>query len=108
MPVRDSQKLMHTTYFALQDHSPEARSVFIKICKQYLSKHPGQIKFLIGPRNDFIKRDVSDLDFDVAMGILFKNVKAYDKYQKAKRHLEFIKKTENIPNTRRVFDSFVA
>jgi len=106
---RGGPMLMHSTYFKLENNSASKRNRFVRACKRYLSGHSGQAKggFFIGPRDTRIKRNVSDLGFDIAMSILFKNVAAYHAYLKDPRHNEFIKETANISNTRRVFDCFV-
>lgn len=100
-------RLMHSTYFVLSDHSAKPLKRFIEACKKYLSHHPGQVSFLVGPRDTEIARDVSDLKFDVAMTIVFKSAKYYDDYQNDPRHSQFIHETAGLSKSRRVFDSHV-
>jgi hypothetical protein len=98
--------LVHSTYFKLSSPSEAVNHRFIEACKKYLSGHPGQKYFFVGPRDEDITRDVSDLNFDIAMTIIFKSVEDYNDYQLDPKHQQFIKETDVYPNTRRVFDSF--
>jgi quinol monooxygenase YgiN len=48
---------------------------------------------------------VNDLDYDVALHIVFKNKAAHDKYQDAPRHQKFIDENKALWAKVRVFDS---
>jgi hypothetical protein len=99
--------LSHDVYFTLKDSSPEAKKKLVQACKKYLSGHDGEVFFATGIRAESFKREVNDLDYDVALQIVFKSQAAHDKYQDAKRHIQFI--DENKANWKkvRVFDSWV-
>ena len=55
-----------------------------------------------------LKRPVNDLNFDVALHIVFTDKASQDKYQDAPRHLEFIEKNKALWKSVRVFDSYVS
>jgi type II secretion system protein G len=99
--------LAHDVYFSLNDNSPAAKERLIASCKKYLTGHPGTVRFAVGPIADDVKRDVDDLEFNVALHLVFKNKAAYDQYVTSERHLKCI--AENKENTKkvRVFDSYV-
>jgi hypothetical protein len=103
-----SNHLVHTVYFSLDDHSASSCESFIEICRKYLADHPGALHFFIGPRNDSIQRNVSDLNYDVAMTIIFDTFHAYEAYHVSPRHDEFVEQLSRIPNSVRVFDSFLS
>jgi len=98
---------VHTVYFALEDHAADSRASFIKLCQHYLPGHPGEIYFSVGERNDEIIRDVSDLNYDIAMTIVFDSFAAYESYQASARHDGFRDELSRIPVTVRVFDSLL-
>src|SRR5687768_15092383 len=65
--------LSHDVYFSLKDNSAAAKQKLIAACKKYLSKHPGTVFFAAGTLVDELKRPVNDLEFDVALHIVFKD-----------------------------------
>lgn len=97
----------HMTYFALADQSPKFVEDFVAYCKRYLGGHPDQRHFSLATRALEINRDVSVLDFDVAMHMIFRTKSAYDDYLKDPRHDEFITVTAGMSTGRRVFDSYI-
>jgi hypothetical protein len=97
--------LVHNVFFTLKESTPEGRKKLVAACKKYLSKHEGEVYFAAGPIADEYKREVNDRDFDVALTIVFKNAKAHDQYQDAKRHLQFIAENKAAWKKVRVFDS---
>jgi len=99
--------LAHMVYFSLKDNSPEAQKKLVSACKKYLSKHPGEVFFAAGTLATELKRPVNDVDFDVALHIVFKDKASHDKYQDAQRHEEFIKDQKDNWKKVRVFDSVV-
>ena len=54
------------------------------------------------------KKTLNDLNFDVALHIVFNDKASQDKYQDAPRHLEFIEKNKSLWKSVRVFDSYVS
>jgi Stress responsive A/B Barrel Domain len=99
--------LSHDVYFSLKDNSAAAKKKLVEACKKYLSGHEGEVFFAAGTRAESFKREVNDQDFDVALQIVFKDQAAHDKYQDAKRHLQFIAENKDNLKKVRVFDSFV-
>lgn len=99
--------LSHDVYFSLKDKSPEAAQKLVAACKKYLTKHDGEVFFAAGVLCDDLKREVNDLNFDVALHIVFASKEAHDKYQVAERHEAFIKENKDSWSKVRVFDSYV-
>jgi hypothetical protein len=99
--------LSHDVYFTLKDNSPQAKKKLVEACKKYLTGHDGEVFFAAGPLADSLKREVNDLQFDVALHIVFKDIAAHDKYQDAKRHQQFIDENKDNWKKVRVFDSIV-
>ena len=98
--------LVHNVFFSLKDSSAESKKKFSASCKKYLTKHPGEVYFAVGPLVADLKRPVNDVDFDVCLTIVFENRAAHDKYQDAKRHLAFIDENKDSWKKVRVFDSY--
>jgi hypothetical protein len=103
---KDKKMLVHNVFFTLKEHTPEAREKLVEACKKHLTKHEGEVFFSAGPRCEDLKREVNDLDFDVALTIVFESQSAHDKYQDHKRHLEFIKENKDSWKKVRVFDNY--
>lgn len=104
---KGSTMLSHDVYFSLKDNSPAAKKKLVDACKKYLSGHEGEVFFAAGTLAESLKRDVNDLQFDVALHIVFKDIAAHDKYQDAKRHQQFIDENKDNWKKVRVFDSVV-
>ncbi|MCS7045484.1 MAG: Dabb family protein [Gemmataceae bacterium] len=100
--------LAHMVYFSLKEPTPQAKEKLVAACKKYLSDHPGTVFFAAGVLCEDLKRDVNDLDFDVALHLVFKDKAAHDAYQTAPRHEEFIKENRDSWKKVRVFDSYVS
>jgi len=101
----DRPLLVHSVYFTLKEDTPERRQEMIDSSHRLLGKVPGIVALAVGPRDEDLARDVNDLDFDIALTIVFRDRAAHDLYQPHKRHQEFI--SANLPNVARVrvFDS---
>ena len=104
---KESTALSHDVYFSLKDPSPVAKDALVLACKKYLSKHEGEVFFATGKRVESLKRDVNDVEFDVALHIVFKDMASYEKYAVAKRHQQFIDENKDNWKKVRVFDSIV-
>lgn len=104
---KGSVMLSHDVYFSLKDNSPAAKQKLVAACKKYLTGHEGEVFFAAGTLNEELKRDVNDVQFDVALHIVFKDKAAHDKYQDAKRHQQFIDENKENWKKVRVFDSNV-
>ncbi len=98
----------HMVFFQLKDKSPAACDKLVEACKKYLSGHPGTLYFSVGKRAEDCKRDVNDLDFDVALHLVFKDKAAHDVYATHPRHLKFIEENKDNWAKVRVFDSYLA
>jgi hypothetical protein len=104
---KEGKMLSHDVYFQLKDSSAEAKNKLVAACKKYLSGHEGEVFFAAGVLAEDLKRDVNDLQFDVALHIVFKDLAAHDKYQDHKRHDQFINENKDNWKKVRVFDSYV-
>jgi hypothetical protein len=100
--------LGHMVYFTLKDRSPAAVQKVVDACRTYLTGHPGTVVFAAGTVVPDLNRPVNQLDFDVALQLIFENREAHDAYQQHPRHIQFIE--ENKPNWERVrvFDANVS
>lgn len=98
--------ISHDVYFSLKDNSPAAKQKLVDACKKYLTGHEGEVFYSAGTLVGSLKREVNDLDFDVALHIVFKDLAAHDKYQDAPRHQQFIDENKSNWKKVRVFDSY--
>lgn len=99
--------LAHMVYFSLKDNSAAAKQKLVEACKKHLSGHPGEVFFAAGTLAEDLKREVNDIDFDVALHMVFKDKAAHDQYQTAPRHDRFIAENKGNWSKVRVFDSYV-
>ena len=99
--------LVHNVYFSLNDASPAARAKLVAACKKYLTDHPGVAFFGAGVVCEELNRPVNDLDYDVALHLVFKSKADHDVYQDAPRHLDFVNENKASWKNVRVFDSVV-
>ena len=99
--------LAHSVYFSLKDNSLEAKKRLVASCRKYLTDHPGAIFFAAGWRADEIQWSVSDLAFDVALHLVFRDKAAHDEYQDSPRHAQFLDENEENWEQIRVFDAHV-
>src|SRR5262245_28821441 len=98
-------KIGHMVYFTLKDNSAAARTKLVDACKKYLTKHHGEVYFAAGTLAEDLKREVNVRDWDVALHIVFADMKAHDAYQTADRHEKFIAENKDNWKQVRVFDS---
>jgi hypothetical protein len=99
--------LAHNGYFSLKDNSPAARAKLLQACRQHLTGHPGTVFFACGTLEEGLRRPVNDLNFDVALHVIFTDRAAHDAYQAAARHQQFIAENRDNWKLVRVFDSTV-
>jgi hypothetical protein len=99
--------LAHHVYFTLNDSSAAKIEKLLGDCEKYLTGHPGVVFYAAGTLNRELNRPVNDLDFDVALQVVFQDKAAHDEYQQSERHQTFI--AANKPNWKkvRVFDADV-
>ncbi len=103
-PAADPQ-LTHAVFFELNDDSDAAIEALVEACYEYLAPHDGIVHFSAGARHTDYQREVNDLDFDVALTIVFENAAAQDAYQVTEPHLQFIDQFNQNWASVRVFDS---
>jgi hypothetical protein len=101
------QPFAHMFFFQLSDTSKELVNDFIDLCVKYLSGHPGQEHFSVGCRALEINRNVSAVNFEIAIHMIFTNLKAFEKYSESKKHDEFITHSAGMSPNRIVYDSFL-
>lgn len=99
--------LAHNVYFTLKDKSASSRDNLVAACKTYLAAHPGVVFFACGILQEGLDRPVNDLDFDVALHVVFDSKASHDIYQEAPMHLTFIAENRESWAKVRVFDSEV-
>jgi len=97
----------HNVFFSLNDSSDAAQEKLVAACKKYLIGHPGTMYFAAGTLAADCTRPVNDLDFDVALHLVFRDKAAHDTYQQAERHRTFIQESKDNWKKVRVFDSYV-
>lgn len=100
--------LGHMVYFTLKDRSSAAIESMIADCRHFLSGHPGTVFFAAGTLVPDLARPVNQLDFDVALQVVFQDRQAHDDYQVHPRHLQFIEKNKPNWDKVRVFDANVS
>lgn len=100
-------RLAHSVFFTLKEKTPAARDRLVAACQRYLKPHPGVVFFAAGARAEDLKREVNDLDFDVALQVVFDSKASHDRYQTAELHLKFIAENQASWSKVRVFDSVV-
>lgn len=99
--------LSHNVFFSLHDNSPEARAKLIQSVKMHLTAHAGLMFLAVGELAADMNRPVNDMDFDVALHLVFSDHAHHDIYQAAPRHLKFMKESKGNWAKVRVFDSIV-
>jgi hypothetical protein len=100
--------LAHMVYFTLKDPSPENCQKMLSLCHKHLTDHPGQLFYAAGTRATCYDRPVNDLDYHIALQLVFTDRATHDAYQAAPRHKQFISECQPLWAKVRVFDSDVA
>ncbi len=100
-------QLAHNVFFTLKDKSPAAVDALLAACQKYLTVQPGIVHFAAGKVCKELDRDVNDLDWDVAIHMIFKDKAAHDAYQEDATHNVFIAEQKANWAKVRVFDSLV-
>jgi hypothetical protein len=100
--------LAHMVFFAVKDHSSEARQKLVAACQKYLSGHDGTVSFSVGTRAEDVKEPVSDVEFDVAVHVVFEGKAAKEKYLTNPRHIKFVEENKSLFGKVRVFDPYLA
>jgi len=99
--------LAHNVFFTLHDPTPAAVNGLVEACHRYLKEHPGVVFFAAGARAEQLSRPVNDLDFHVALHLVFRDQATHDAYQVAESHKQFIDENQSNWKQVRVFDSVV-
>lgn len=97
--------LTHSVFFDLKNDDATSIQALVDGCYKYLAPHDGVTYFAAGARHTEYQREVNDLDFDVALTIVFESTAAQDAYQVTEPHLQFIEEFNENWQSVRVFDS---
>ena len=97
--------IVHNVFFTLNDPTPENISVLISACHKWLPNHDGIIFYAAGSLCHELRREVNDLDYHVALHIIFSDMSAHDAYQVSSNHKAFIELNKAGWMKVRVFDS---
>ncbi|MGL4422752.1 MAG: Dabb family protein [Gemmataceae bacterium] len=100
-------RLNHIVFFLLKDRAPERVEELVAACQKYLNVQPGILFFSVGSLAHELKREVNDLNWDVALQILFVDQAAHDAYQVDPTHELFIQTMKANWASVRVFDAIV-
>jgi len=100
--------LGHMVYFTLKDKTPASVEKMLQACRKYLTGHPGTKFFAVGTVVPDLKRPVNQVDFDVALQMIFESREAHDAHQVAPRHEQFIEENKASWEKVRVFDANVS
>ncbi len=103
--AKTAMQIGHMVYFKLKDATPAATLKLVAACDQYLEPRAGVLYYSAGVRGIDFKRDVNDLDFDVALHLVFKDKASHDAYAVHPEHLKFIEENSANWTKVRVFDS---
>ena len=97
--------LTHSVFFELKNDDAASVQALVDGCYEYLAPHDGIVYFSAGARHTDYQREVNDLNFDVALTIVFESTDAQDAYQVTEPHLQFIDEFNENWESVRVFDS---
>jgi hypothetical protein len=98
--------LSHAVYFELADDSPAAVAQLEADCWALLSDLPGVRHFGTGTPALELDREVNDLDFDLALYVVFDSMEAHDAYQVSEPHQELLTRYAGGFTRVRVFDAW--
>ena len=99
---------LHNVFFALKDSSEEAVKALVDDCYTYLEPQEGIRGFYAGAREKGCDREVNDLDFHVALTVVFTGKAAHDAYQVSDMHNQFVDRNKDNWAGARVFDSIIS
>lgn len=98
----------HMVFFKLKEPTEANKSKLVDACYKYLTKHDGEAFFAAGEIGKEFNRPVNDMEWDVALHMVFKTKADHDKYQDHPRHQSFINENKDGWAKVRVFDSLIA
>jgi hypothetical protein len=99
--------LVHSVFFTLKDQSPAAREHLIEDCYRELASIEGITSFYAAARDEGLARDANDVEFDVALTVVFRDRAALDHYLPDERHQRFVAGHKDGWAKVRIFDSRV-
>jgi hypothetical protein len=99
--------LSHMVYFTLKDASPAAVDHLVDECQRLLKPLPGTTFFAAGKLAPEFQRPVNDLNYHVALNVVFDSKESHDRYQTAEEHLAFIAANRDNWAQVRIFDAYV-
>jgi hypothetical protein len=99
--------LCHHVYFTLKDRTPENADQLVAACNKYLTVQPGIVSYFCGKLDATLTREVNDLEWDVALHLVFTDRTAHDAYQDDPIHNQFIAEQKPYWAKVRVFDALV-
>lgn len=97
-------RLAHQVFFKLTNRDEASVQSLVDACQKYLTGHNGVLDFAVGVRESRYDRPVN-VDYDVALHLVFADQPAHDAYQEAPRHLAFIQEQKPNWDVVQVFDS---
>lgn len=103
----EGPQLGHMVFFELKESSDAAKQKLVAACDKYLDEHEGTVYYSAGVLAEDLNRDVNDMNFHVALHLVFADRAAHDKYQTHPRHLKFIEENKDSWKSVRVFDSYI-
>lgn len=106
--AKPGPQLAHMVFFALKDHSEEARAKFVRSCQDNLAGIPGTTYFSVGVVAEDVKEPSSVMDFDVALHVVFESKEAKEAYLVHPDHKKFVEENRAMFAGVRVFDSYLA
>ena len=95
----------HIVFFTLAEDTAANREKLIEACHEHLADHEGVVYFSVGEIAEDLDREVNDLEFDVALHMIFDGRASHDVYQDHPRHKKFIEVALPMISKVRVFDS---
>jgi hypothetical protein len=103
----DDPAIGHMVFFELKEKTAENKKKLVDACYKYLKDHEGVLYFSAGARGEEFKAAVNATDFDVALHLVFKDKKSYDKYLPHAQHLKFIEEFKDLWKGVKVYDSLI-
>lgn len=101
----EDPQIGHMVYFTLKDSSPAAQQKLVDACKKYLKDHEGVVHFSTGVVNPERKARPDDVNWQVALHLVFKNKASLSKYVESKTHKQFVEENKDNWEKVRVFDA---
>lgn len=106
-PKPQEPMLSHNAYFTVQklpaEKKAERVAALVHACKEHLSGHPGTVWFMAGTRAGELQTGISDVEFDVALHLVFKSKVAFEAYKTSERRQKFIQEHQVLWEAVRAF-----